>query len=155
MGRVTEEHRRNLPKRVFRPQLRHWIGVRPTRHMNIHLDPRMPTSSPEGAPHRIKLCNRAMQFNLMVARPVGRKEMTDNPLAKAAMKKEWDTLRTQEVWNLLIVRESQMWLLRLGTRITPCSLEGFMVYAWKRILNCRKHTLRGNSRAELSALESR
>ncbi len=51
------------------------------------------------------MMDRAIPFNLMVARPVGRQEMTDCPIAQAAMQKEWEALKTQKVWDLLIVRE--------------------------------------------------
>ena len=57
------------------------------KHMNKHLAPAMPTISPEKRPHREKLSERVIPFNLMVARPVGKQEMTDNPIAQAAMQK--------------------------------------------------------------------
>ncbi len=66
----------------------------------------MPTIRPEQKKqHRGKLVDRALPFNLMVARPVGRQEMTDCPEAQAAMQKEWAALLEQKVWNLLVVRE--------------------------------------------------
>ncbi len=55
--------------------------------------------------HRGKLVDHAIPFNLMVARPVGRQEMTNCPEAQAAMQKEWAALNEQKVWNLLIVRD--------------------------------------------------
>ncbi len=73
--------------------------------MEKHLQPSMPTIFPQKEPHRPKLSARAIPFNLMVARPVGRQEMTDNPLAEEAMRKEWTALTTQKVWKLMIVRE--------------------------------------------------
>ena len=69
------------------------------------LAPAMPTIPSEKRPHREKLSDRVIPFNLMVARPVGKQEMTDNPLARAAVQKEWAALRDQKVWNLMIVRE--------------------------------------------------
>ncbi len=68
-------------------------------HMDKHLAPCMQTIYPEKVkqPHRPKLQDRPIPFNLMVARPVGRQEITDNPVAKAAMKKEWETLVKQKV----------------------------------------------------------
>mgnify|MGYP002807094053 CR=1 FL=1 len=66
----------------------------------------MPTIRPEQKKqHRGKLIDRAIPFNLMVARPVGRQEMTDCSEGQAAMQKEWAALSEQKVWNLLIVRE--------------------------------------------------
>ncbi len=78
-----------------------------SKHMDKYLTPCMPTISPDSVkrPHREKLSDRAVPLNLMVARPVGRQEMTDCPEAKAAMQKEWDALKEQQVWDLLIVRE--------------------------------------------------
>ena len=70
-----------------------------------HVAPAMPTIRREPKEHRDKLSAHDLPFNLMVARPVGRQEMTDNPTAKAAMKKEWDTLVTQKVWDVLVVEE--------------------------------------------------
>ena len=79
------------------------------KHMEKYLIQCMPTIRPEpkdkNKQHREKLASREVPFNLMVARPVGRQEMTDCPEAQAAMQKEWTALREQKVWNLLIVRE--------------------------------------------------
>ena len=36
---------------------------------------------------------------------MGRQEMTESPIAQAAMQKEWDALRSQKVWNLMVMRE--------------------------------------------------
>jgi hypothetical protein len=65
------------------------------QHMVQYLAPTMPTVSSDKPNHREKLCVRAIPFNLIVARPVGRQQMTDNPTAQAAMQKEWRTLKTQ------------------------------------------------------------
>ncbi len=65
------------------------------KHMNKYLAPAMPTIRPDKKLHREKLIDRAIPLNLMVARPVGRQEITDCPMAQAAMQKEWDALRTQ------------------------------------------------------------
>ena len=76
-----------------------------SKHMDKYLAPCMPTIFPEKIKHREKLIDRPIPFNLMVARPVGRQEMTDSPIAPAAMQKEWDTLLSQKVWNFMVVRE--------------------------------------------------
>ena len=41
----------------------------------------------------------------MVARPVGRKEISQNPKAQEAVLKEWDALREKGVWVESDVRE--------------------------------------------------
>ncbi len=75
------------------------------KHMVKHLAPTMPTIAPDRRPHREKLKDREFVVNLMVARPVGRQEISGNPIAQAAMQKEWAALKTQKVWDLLVVRE--------------------------------------------------
>ncbi len=75
------------------------------KHMEKYLTPCMPTIYSDKVKHREKLIDRAMPFNLKVARPVGRQEMTESPIAQAAMQKEWDALLGQKVWNLMVVRE--------------------------------------------------
>ena len=79
------------------------------KHMDKYLIPCMPTIFPEPKDnqknHREKLASRELPFNLMVARPVGRQEMTHCPEAQAAMQKEWAALLEQKVWDLMIVRE--------------------------------------------------
>jgi hypothetical protein len=39
--------------------------------------------------HRHKASQRRWPVSAMVARPVGKREISENPLAKAAMDKEW------------------------------------------------------------------
>ena len=47
-----------------------------------------------------------MPDNLCVARPVGKAEIERTPAAKAAMKKEWDRLRSQDVQDESASRKS-------------------------------------------------
>ncbi len=105
---TVEEFRRSLPKSVAAAAactLDRGQADIVEKHMNKHLAPAMPTIDPDRRPHREKLKDRQLVVNLMVARPVGRNEISDNPDAKAAMQKEWAALKQQKVWNLLIVRE--------------------------------------------------
>jgi len=44
-------------------------------------------------------------FNAMVSRPVGRKEMMEDPDAKASMRSEWLGQHEQGVYDFPIVRE--------------------------------------------------
>ena len=44
-------------------------------------------------------------FNALIARPVGSSERQSDPRAKAAMDKEWQTLRDKDVWDETDVRE--------------------------------------------------
>jgi len=44
-------------------------------------------------------------FNAMVSRPVGRKEMMEEPDAKASMRNEWLGQHKQRVYDFSIVRE--------------------------------------------------
>ena len=73
------------------PKLDKGIAKNVTKHMEKYLTPCMPTIFPEPQDkqkkHREKLASRELPFNLMVARPVGRQEMTDCPEAQAAMQK--------------------------------------------------------------------
>ena len=48
---------------------------------------------------------RRSPFNALIARPVGSSERQTDPRAKAAMDKEWQTLRDKEVWDESDVRE--------------------------------------------------
>ncbi len=67
------------------------------KHMDKYLSPCMPTFRPEQKKqHRDKVSNHTIPFNLMVARPVGRQEMTDCPEAQAAMQKGWAALLEQK-----------------------------------------------------------
>ena len=75
------------------------------KHMDKHLAPAMPTISRDRRPHREKQKDRQFIVNLIVARPVGRQEISDNSAAQAAMQKEWAALKEQKVWNLMMVRE--------------------------------------------------
>ncbi len=75
------------------------------KHMDKHLASAMPTISRDRRPHREKQKDQHFIVNLMVARPVGRQENSDNSAAQAAMQKEWAALKEQKVWNLMMVRE--------------------------------------------------
>ena len=59
--------------------------------------------------HREKFGQSDMRFgkmfNAMVSRPVGRKEMLEDPDAKASMRSEWLGLHEQGVYDFPIVRE--------------------------------------------------
>ena len=54
-------------------------------------------SLPSG--HRLRQPPERLPFNALVARPVGKKEATENPNAAAALQKEWDRLRAIGCWN--------------------------------------------------------
>ena len=62
---------------------------------------RMPLSSSSefSQQHRDLLGFRLCLDNLCVARPVGKHEIERTPAAKLAMKKEWDRLRSKNVWD--------------------------------------------------------
>eukprot|EP00969_Alexandrium_andersonii_P112038 4948212-Alexandrium_andersonii.AAC.1 len=49
--------------------------------------------------HRRKIPACAFPENLFVARPVGEKEILENPKAQAALKVEWDRLRSFGTWD--------------------------------------------------------
>ncbi len=92
----VEEFRRNLPQcqsAVASAPLDKGIIVE--LDMGQQMAPAMPTILPEKRPHREKLSDRVIPLNLMVARPVGKQEMNENPDAQAATKKEWAALRQQ------------------------------------------------------------
>ena len=87
---------RSMPMKLDRIAHRNAKDV--AKHMEKYLTPCMPTIRPEQTKqHRGKLIDRTLPFNLMVARPVGRQEMTDSPEAQAAMQKEWAALDEQKV----------------------------------------------------------
>ena len=66
--------------------------------------PRMPCWS-ACSDHRQKLAPPSLYPNACVARPVGKAELRTTPAAQAAMKAEWDRLRTKRVWDESVVRE--------------------------------------------------
>eukprot|EP00969_Alexandrium_andersonii_P109718 4839906-Alexandrium_andersonii.AAC.1 len=55
--------------------------------------------------HRRKIPTCAFPENLFVARPVGKKEILENPKAQAALKVEWDRLRSIGTWDEAAVEE--------------------------------------------------
>ena len=57
--------------------------------------------------HRVKNSEfgRRFLFNAVVARPVGRKEISEQPKAQEAARKEWDRLRAKKVWDESWIRE--------------------------------------------------
>ena len=55
--------------------------------------------------HRPKIPDHPLPISALVARPVGKKELLSNPAAKAAMDKEWQRLKDQEVWDMDSVSE--------------------------------------------------
>ena len=57
--------------------------------------------------HRVKNSEsgRRLLFNAVVERPVGRKEIGEQPKAQEAMRKEWDRLRAKKVWDESWIRE--------------------------------------------------
>ena len=55
--------------------------------------------------HREKFGQSDVRFNAMVSRPVGRKEMMEDPDAKASMRSEWLGQHKQGVYDFSIVRE--------------------------------------------------
>ena len=59
-------------------------------------------SLPSG--HRLRQPPERLPFNAIVARPVGKKESTENSNAAAALQKEWDRLRAIGCWNEAKVR---------------------------------------------------
>ncbi len=60
--------------------------------------PAMPTE-PLTQCHRNKDNPLVGSFSVMVARPVGRKEVESNPEAKRAIGKEWNRLRDRPTWD--------------------------------------------------------
>ena len=55
--------------------------------------------------HRDKNAPRFLPFNALVARSVGKAEIRRTPEAQAALKKEWDKLVDQKVWDASSVCE--------------------------------------------------
>ena len=57
--------------------------------------------------HRVKvdLPGRGWGYPAAVARPVGKKELSESPAALQAMKKEWGRLRERKVWDESVIRE--------------------------------------------------
>ena len=55
-------------------------------------------------PHQERLPEYPWPINACVARPVGKKEIQENPKAKAALQKEWDRLRQAGCWDETKVR---------------------------------------------------
>ena len=65
----------------------------------------MVVPAPEGDhPHQERLPEYPWPVNACVARPVGKKEIQENPKAKAALQKEWDRLRQAGCWDETKVR---------------------------------------------------
>ena len=65
----------------------------------------MVVPAPEGdQPHQERLPEYPWPVNACVARPVGKKEIQENPKAKAALQKEWDRLRQAGCWDETKVR---------------------------------------------------
>ena len=54
---------------------------------------------------KIQTGERRNPYNALIVRPVGTKERLSNPNAMKAMQKEWDALRTKQVWDEGEVRE--------------------------------------------------
>lgn len=67
--------------------------------------PVTPGSTPVGRRRRRKTAERWFPLNALVARPVNKRERLATPDAHAAMKKEWNRLREQTVWDEVNVRE--------------------------------------------------
>ena len=122
--------------------------------MEKYLTPCVPTIYPEPKDkqkkkQREKLASRELPFNLMVARPVGRQEMTNCPEAQAAMQKEWAALLEQKVWDLMIVREKSDVMneaRRLKKDVQFGRVHGICV---EKIANFLKDISHGNSRVVL------
>ena len=55
--------------------------------------------------HREKIGRKIVPFSACVARPVGRKDMTANPKASAAMQAEWAKLIKKGMWSFATVRD--------------------------------------------------
>ena len=62
--------------------------------------------------HRDKIAPRILPFNALVARSVGKGEIRRTPEAQAALKKEWDKLVDQKVWDVPPCAIGEMPLLR-------------------------------------------
>jgi len=67
--------------------------------------PCMPTSKDRRFEHRFKIPDFEVPFNACVARPVGKKEIAQQPKAQAALDKEWDKLVKAKAWTEDKVRE--------------------------------------------------
>ena len=65
----------------------------------------MPTSKDKRFEHRFKIPDFEVPFNACVARPVGKKEIAQQPKAQAALDKEWDKLVKAKAWTEDKVRE--------------------------------------------------
>ena len=92
------------PQRV-RPSLR-WphreapAGVAMAASLGDQADaPVMPKKSRPDSGHRAHVRPPEALWNILVARPVTRKEALGNPAAHEAVMKEWDELRKQRVWD--------------------------------------------------------
>ena len=79
-----------------------WVSASPTEDFV----PAMPCVR-SATKHRVK--NRSgghrPVFNAAVARPVGKKEISEQLKAQSAMSKEWDRLRERKVWDESYIRE--------------------------------------------------
>ena len=58
----------------------------------------MPKSNTSFTQHRDKLAE-SPPINALVARPVGKKEIQQQPKARAAVRAEWDRLRQRKCWE--------------------------------------------------------
>ena len=67
--------------------------------------PCTPTSKAGQSEHRYKIPDFEVPFNACVARPVGKKEIAQQPKAQAALDKEWDKLVKAKAWTEENVRE--------------------------------------------------
>ncbi|MFM7980148.1 MAG: hypothetical protein ACKPKO_12610, partial [Candidatus Fonsibacter sp.] len=55
--------------------------------------------NPHNGGHRDMISIKRCPDNICVARPVGKSEIERTPAAKQAMQKEWDRLRSKNVWD--------------------------------------------------------
>ena len=67
--------------------------------------PRMPVAPKVARDHNSKIPDCEPAFNVCVARPVHKSEISTSAGAQAALKKEWDRLRNAGCWDEKRVRE--------------------------------------------------
>ena len=69
--------------------------------------PAMPVTRGDGDSHRCKLDHHALYGFAMVSRPVGRAELAKSEKPQASMRKEWDGLILQGVWDTTAICERE------------------------------------------------
>ena len=92
-------------------------------------------------------------FNAMVSRPVGRKEMMEDPDAKASMRNEWLGQHKQGVYDFSIVREYDEVVAEANEKEKKSTWHEFTAFVSRRTISYQRGALDVSSKEEAFYLE--